>query len=192
MIGASAAISGTMAAAMRFVFQQGGPLAVWRRQRRPKSYRVPAASLYATLRDPRFLMFLAVWIGLNLLLGLGTLPIARGGAASRLAGAYRWLPRGPRAVQCFRSTPRRTKKRGPSRAADPRRPIPLWGTTPLPYSSATLAASERRFCGRPQARLDAAPQHGAGRRGRNDQIVPAGGTRRRPRTSPSHVCRPAP
>ena len=32
MIGASAAISGTMAAAMRFVFQQGGPLAVWRRQ----------------------------------------------------------------------------------------------------------------------------------------------------------------
>jgi membrane associated rhomboid family serine protease len=76
MIGASAAISGTMAAAMRFVFQQGGPLAVWRRQTDGKSYRVPASSLLATLRDPRFLTFLAVWIGLNALFGLGTLPIA--------------------------------------------------------------------------------------------------------------------
>jgi membrane associated rhomboid family serine protease len=76
MIGASAAISGTMAAAMRFVFQQGGPLAVWRRQSDGKSYRVPASSLLATLRDPRFLTFLAIWIGLNALFGLGTLPIA--------------------------------------------------------------------------------------------------------------------
>jgi membrane associated rhomboid family serine protease len=76
MIGASAAISGTMAAAMRFVFQQGGPLAVWRRQSDGQSYRVPAAPLYATLRDPRFLIFVAVWIGLNALFGLGTLPIA--------------------------------------------------------------------------------------------------------------------
>jgi membrane associated rhomboid family serine protease len=72
MIGASAAISSTMAAAMRFVFQQGGPLAVWRRQSDGKSYRVPASSLPAT----RFLTFLAVWIGLNALFGLGTLPIA--------------------------------------------------------------------------------------------------------------------
>jgi len=65
MIGASAAISGMMAAAMRFVFQQGGPLAVWRRQSDGKSYRVPASPLFATLREPRFLIFLAVWIGLN-------------------------------------------------------------------------------------------------------------------------------
>ena len=34
MIGASAAISGAMAAAMRFVFQRGGPLGLWRRMRR--------------------------------------------------------------------------------------------------------------------------------------------------------------
>jgi membrane associated rhomboid family serine protease len=79
MIGASAAISGTMAAAMRFVFQQGGPLAVWRRQSDGKSYRVRASSLLATLRDPRFLTFLGVWIGLNALFGLGTLPIAEEG-----------------------------------------------------------------------------------------------------------------
>ena len=35
MIGASAAISGTMAAAMRFAFQRGGPLDFWPRRRRP-------------------------------------------------------------------------------------------------------------------------------------------------------------
>ena len=71
MIGASAAISGTMAAAMRFVFQPAGPLTHWR-ERSDAAYRVPAASLAATLRDPRFLLFLLVWLGLNALFGLGT------------------------------------------------------------------------------------------------------------------------
>ncbi len=72
MIGASAAISGAMAAAMRFVFQPNGPVAHWR-ERSEASYRMPAASLAATLRDPRFLLFLAVWLGLNALFGLGTI-----------------------------------------------------------------------------------------------------------------------
>jgi membrane associated rhomboid family serine protease len=71
MIGASAAISGAMAAAMRFVFQRGGPLALLR-EGAVDAYRVPAAPLAATLRDPRFLLFLAVWLGLNALFGLGT------------------------------------------------------------------------------------------------------------------------
>jgi len=71
MIGASAAISGAMAAAMRFIFQAGGPLGVLR-YRDSNAYHVPAAPLLKTLRDPRFLMFLAVWIGLNALFGLGT------------------------------------------------------------------------------------------------------------------------
>jgi membrane associated rhomboid family serine protease len=71
MIGASAAISGAMAAAMRFVFQQRGPLGFFR-EGSPDAYRVPAASLVTTLRDPRFLLFLAVWLGLNALFGLGT------------------------------------------------------------------------------------------------------------------------
>jgi membrane associated rhomboid family serine protease len=75
MIGASAAISGAMAAAMRFVFQQGGPLGVFRSGGDGNAYRVPAASLSATLRDPRFLIFLVVWIGLNALFGLGTVSI---------------------------------------------------------------------------------------------------------------------
>jgi membrane associated rhomboid family serine protease len=71
MIGASAAISGAMAAAMRFVFQQRGPLGLLRGNP-GEAYRVPAASLGATLRDIRFLVFLVTWLGLNLLLGLGT------------------------------------------------------------------------------------------------------------------------
>ena len=72
MIGASAAISGAMAAAMRFVFRRDGPVAHWR-ERSDAAFRVPAASLAATLRDPRFLLFLAVWLGLNVLFGSGTI-----------------------------------------------------------------------------------------------------------------------
>ena len=75
MIGASAAISGAMAAAMRFVFQHGGPIGVWRRDANDDAYRVPAAPLAATLRDPRFLIFLGAWIGLNALFGSGTISI---------------------------------------------------------------------------------------------------------------------
>jgi membrane associated rhomboid family serine protease len=73
MIGASAAISGAMAAAMRFAFQQGGPLFG-----ESDAYSVPARSLLATLTDLRFLMFLAVWFGLNALFGLGTVSIGLG------------------------------------------------------------------------------------------------------------------
>lgn len=72
VIGASAAISGCMAAAMRFVFQAGGPLGLFRQNDRA-AYQVPAVSLRAALRDPRILAFLGVWFGLNLLLGLGSL-----------------------------------------------------------------------------------------------------------------------
>jgi len=71
MIGASAAISGAMAAAMRFVFQQGGPLAAFRTGV-DDAYRAPAVPLSVTLRDPRFLLFVAIWLGLNALFGFGT------------------------------------------------------------------------------------------------------------------------
>jgi len=79
MIGASAAISGAMAAALRFVFQNGGPLGAWRGDANGDTYRVPAASLAATLRDPRFLFFLGAWLGLNLLVGLGTVSMGEEG-----------------------------------------------------------------------------------------------------------------
>ena len=70
MIGASAAISGAMAAAMRFAFQPSGLLFG-----DGEIYRVPARPLLATLTDFRFLLFLAVWLGLNALFGLGTTSI---------------------------------------------------------------------------------------------------------------------
>jgi membrane associated rhomboid family serine protease len=74
MIGASAAISGTMAAAMRFAFQRGGPLGLLRGDDE-QAYRVPAIPLTGVLSDARVLIFLAVWFGINILFGLGSLPI---------------------------------------------------------------------------------------------------------------------
>lgn len=81
VIGASAAIAGAMAAAMRFMFQRKGPLDSWRNRRppTPEAYRVPAVPLVTTLRDPRFLAFLAVWMGLNALFGFGTLSFGEEG-----------------------------------------------------------------------------------------------------------------
>ena len=77
MVGASATISGCMAAAIRFVFQAGGPLGLLR-EGAAGSYRTPVAPLTVTLRDPRVLAFLAVWFGLNVLLGLGSIPLLDG------------------------------------------------------------------------------------------------------------------
>jgi membrane associated rhomboid family serine protease len=68
-IGASAAVLGMMAAAMRFVFQPGGPLALLRLGE-AETYRVPAKPLAALLRDPRILLFGLAWFGFNALLGL--------------------------------------------------------------------------------------------------------------------------
>ena len=74
MIGASAAISGFMAAAIRFVFQAGGPLGVFRGAEAPV-YHVPAVPLREALRDPRILAFLGVWFGLNALFGIGSVSL---------------------------------------------------------------------------------------------------------------------
>jgi len=75
MVGASAAISGCMAAAMRFAFQRGGPLGPWR-PHDAQAYHVPAAPLHVALTDGRVVAFLLVWFGLNILLGIGLLPLA--------------------------------------------------------------------------------------------------------------------
>jgi membrane associated rhomboid family serine protease len=74
MIGASAAISGTMAAAMRFAFQSGGPLGFWR-SGDEAAYRVPAIPLMGVLSDVRVLAFLAVWFGINIIFGIGASPL---------------------------------------------------------------------------------------------------------------------
>jgi membrane associated rhomboid family serine protease len=77
MIGASAAISGAMAAAMRFVFQRGGPLGFLRGENED-AYRVPAIPLIGVLSDARVLLFLGVWFGFNIIFGLGAVSITGG------------------------------------------------------------------------------------------------------------------
>jgi len=78
VIGASAAISGTMAGAMRFAFQRGGPLS-FRRTGGDADFRVPAAPLSRVLHEPAVLVFLVVWFAINLLFGLISLPSGMGG-----------------------------------------------------------------------------------------------------------------
>jgi membrane associated rhomboid family serine protease len=74
MIGASAAISGCMAAAMRFVFQRGGPLHLLR-EGEADAYRVPALPLATALRDRRILVFLIAWFAINALFAFTAAPI---------------------------------------------------------------------------------------------------------------------
>jgi membrane associated rhomboid family serine protease len=74
MIGSSAAVSGCMAGAIRFAFQEGGPLVMFR-SGDDAAYRVPAAPLAAALRDLRILIFLMAWFGFNFLFGLGIISV---------------------------------------------------------------------------------------------------------------------
>lgn len=69
MIGASGAVSGFMAGAIRFAFQPEGPVDMFRSDD-PAAYFVPAAPLPSALRDPRIVVIAVAWFGLNLLVGL--------------------------------------------------------------------------------------------------------------------------
>jgi membrane associated rhomboid family serine protease len=79
VVGASAAISGQMAAAMRFIFsarpQPGG--------RMPDFARAPLETLSQTLTDRRILFVLGLWVVLNAFFGLGVVSIA--GAEGQIA-----------------------------------------------------------------------------------------------------------
>jgi membrane associated rhomboid family serine protease len=72
MIGASAVVSGLMAAAVRFVFEMGGPLSGFRTDD-VSGFWVPAVPLRRLFTSPRVLAFLGVWFALNILLGTGVL-----------------------------------------------------------------------------------------------------------------------
>jgi membrane associated rhomboid family serine protease len=74
MIGASASVSGAMAAAIRFAFVQGSFLS-FRRGDADAAARVPALSLLNALRNGRVLGFLAVWFGVNIIFGIGSIAI---------------------------------------------------------------------------------------------------------------------
>ena len=80
MIGASASVSGTMAAAIRFAFVQGSFLS-FSRGDADAAARVPALSLMRALRNGRVLGFLAVWFGLNIIFGTGAISIGAEGAS---------------------------------------------------------------------------------------------------------------
>jgi membrane associated rhomboid family serine protease len=72
VVGASAAISGQMAGALRFMFG-ARPLPG---QRMPDFVEAPRMSLGQTFGDTRFLLFLVIWIGLNAYFGLSSVRIA--------------------------------------------------------------------------------------------------------------------
>jgi len=80
MIGASASVSGTMAAAIRFAFVQGSFLS-FSRGDADAAARVPALSLVDALRNGRVLGFLAVWFGVNIIFGIGSIAIGAEGAS---------------------------------------------------------------------------------------------------------------
>ena len=80
MIGASASVSGTMAAAIRFAFVQGSFLS-FSRGDADAAAKVPALSLMRALRNPRVLAFLAIWFGVNIIFGVGSIAIGADGAS---------------------------------------------------------------------------------------------------------------
>ncbi len=81
MIGASGAVSGMMAAAARFAFAPGGPLAGGAS---PHAYRIPAEPLVALLANSRAVAFILIWFGVNLLFGLA------GGIVPGVSGPIAW------------------------------------------------------------------------------------------------------
>jgi membrane associated rhomboid family serine protease len=80
MIGASASVSGTMAAAIRFAFVKGSFLSFSRGDAEAAA-KVPALSLSRALRDGRVIAFLAIWFGVNLIFGIGSIAIGADGAS---------------------------------------------------------------------------------------------------------------
>jgi membrane associated rhomboid family serine protease len=80
MIGASASVSGAMAAAIRFAFVKGSFLS-FNRGDAEAAAKVPALSLSRSLRNPRVLAFLIVWFAVNLIFGIGSIAIGAEGAS---------------------------------------------------------------------------------------------------------------
>ncbi len=76
VIGASAAVSGYMGAAVRFAL--AGPNPMIGGGRGGDRVHAPAVPLFDALRDRRVIAFLAVWFGINLLFGVGIVSFGAG------------------------------------------------------------------------------------------------------------------
>lgn len=78
VVGASASVSGIMAAAIRFIFQPGAPLGppVWHHPLPPDiAARLPAVSLRGTFKDRRVLQFTLIWFAINFIFGIASVPL---------------------------------------------------------------------------------------------------------------------
>ncbi len=84
LVGASGAISGLTAAALRFFFVGGRGLALAHRGD-ADAYTQPAAPLREWLTNRNVVVFVGLWVGLNLLFGVATLPIAGAGEGQSVA-----------------------------------------------------------------------------------------------------------
>lgn len=84
VVGASAAVSGVMGAATRFVFRPAGePTRIFDRTQLEEAYRRPALTLRQTVTTRTALLFVVFWFATNLLFGLypslggmGDMPVA--------------------------------------------------------------------------------------------------------------------
>lgn len=77
LVGASGAIAGLMAGAVRFMFQPGEPLSGFAFPR-DTAIRMPPMPIKGLMRDPRPLRFILLWIAVNLLTGLIGTPFMSG------------------------------------------------------------------------------------------------------------------
>ena len=109
MIGASAAVSGAMAAAIRFAFGRGSFLS-FRRGDADAAARVPALPLFKALRHPRVITFLAVWFGINIIFGFGSIPFAAQSQSVAWQAHIGGFARRAVAVLAVRSDPSRIAK----------------------------------------------------------------------------------
>lgn len=120
VVGASATVSGVMAAAVRFVFQPGAPLdeslGFTEHVHADHAYRQPALPLRDILSNRSAISFLGFWFLANFL--FGTIPMPLGGADATVAWqahiggflvgllAFRWFdPPAPSLADPFAETP---------------------------------------------------------------------------------------
>lgn len=115
VIGASGAVSGVVAAALRFVFQPGASLlnAAPQDEQGAAPGHVPALPLIDLWRDRQVVGFLTIWFVLNVLFGLFSQPLGIsdqpiawqahiGGFAAGLLSFSLFDPRRPRGAEAYR------------------------------------------------------------------------------------------